>query len=79
MHKLVICVNTENQAEHCHQNNHLAQVSEQLVPITCGGHLYKTIKQLIVFLKDKNEGDDVVPKKVLLVLPGLIILLVSIW
>lgn len=47
--------------------------------MTCDGHLHKTIKQLIVFLKDENEGDDAVPKEVLFVLPGFIILLVSPW
>lgn len=54
-------------------------IREQLGSITCDGHPHKTIKQLIVFLKDKNEGHDAVPKEVLSVLPALIILLVSIW
>ena len=53
-------------------------IKEPLVPVPCDGHLHKTIKQLIVFLKDKNESGDVIPKEVLFVLPGLIILLVSI-
>lgn len=63
MHKLVMCVNTEEQAEHCHQNHHRAQVSKSSLCLLL--EMHKTTKQLTVFLKDKNEGDDVVPKEML--------------
>lgn len=58
-----MCVETEEQAERCQQKSPPRPgTKEQLVS---DGHLHKTIKHLMFFPEDKNEGDDAIPKELL--------------